>query len=176
MNTRKNIAIDKIFRQIYDEYHHKVYFFAYKRLKDKQIAEDLVQSVFLKIWEHQTALKQGKINEAFLLATARNLLIDMHRKKVFDTVSLTIQSDAQDMSEEENDISTEDKMKYVQSAIEELPERRRRIFLLSRQQGLTYKEIAEEMSISPKTVENQISRALKSLRHKLSHLFIGLLF
>ncbi len=164
-------GIEEIFSQIYRSYHGRVFLFALKRTGDERYAEDLVQTVFLKIWERQETLRSGRVTEALIFTIARNLIIDRYRKGVLHSTHLAdlqipVESDARPVD------TSDERMAVLNKAINALPTRRREAFLLSRYHGLTYREIADEMSISPKTVESQISMALKTLRKQLAHLFV----
>ena len=156
---------ERIFNQLYNTYQERIYFFVLKRTQNEALAEDIVQFVFLRIWERKKLLTQGKINEAFIFTIARNLLIDHFRKDLLKEELLnpnSIQSTNKDHEPTQNP-----KLQKLYKAINALPEKRRKIFQLSRFQGLTYKEIADELSISIKTVENQMQAALKTLRENV---------
>ena len=124
-------------------------------------AEDVVQECFVKIRQ-----QNADSSKAYLYATVRNMCIDCLRRKQIDTVEIRPQdlegyitdSDAQERSFREAELWT---------AIDSLPERCRQIFLMSKRDGMKYHEIAEELNLSEKTVEHQISKALKQLkRHR----------
>lgn len=127
-------------------------------------AEDIVQECFVKICQ-----QQATINKAYLYTTVRNLCIDCLREKKIDTVKLQPQDldgyitdpDAQERSFREAELWT---------AIDSLPERCRQIFLMNKRDGMKYHSIAKELNISEKTVEHQISKALKLLKGHKKHL------
>ena len=133
---------EKAFETLFWEYNQHVYHFVYSLLYDKSMAADLTQNVFLKIWEKHETIDPEQNFDAYLFTIARNLVY----------------------KETENRLLSE----YINSLIEELPPSRRKIFRLSRHEHLSYREIAERLSISEKTVETQLSRALRFLRDRLS--------
>ncbi len=158
------------FRKLYDAYHERIYFFALKRLADKGLAEDIVQNTFLKIWENKSYIVDDKATEALVFKIARNLVIDNYRRKVLQTEAITSKNST--VPSRDQDVLTaleeREKVDLVNATIRELPEMRRKVFEMSRKDGLTYKEIASELSISSKTVENHISSSLKFLRQRLA--------
>lgn len=160
------------YKDFFDLYASRVYRFFNGYLKSKPEAEDLTQSLFLKIWEKRASLDITKPAEGLIFIMARNLLIDHFRKaarKVRETQiweELVEAMPAQNQADEllrYNQIS-----KIYHRALEALPPRRKDIFTLSRHEGLSNKEIAERMGISIKTVENQMTEALAFIKEYLS--------
>lgn len=150
--------IDLIFQQHY----RPLCLYATHYLHDIDEAEDVVQDCFVKLISRSIMPENIK---AFIYTSVRNACIDrLRRQSPIDTeispsdLSGTISDDqAQESSFREAELWT---------AIELLPERCREIFLMSKRDGMTYREIAEELNLSEKTVEHQISKALKTLRGK----------
>ena len=139
-------------------------------LYDKSMAADLTQNVFLKIWEKHETIDPEQNFDAYLFTIARNLVYKETENRLLSeklTESLQRQlSDVDSLMEER--IDAESLREYINSLIEELPPSRREIFRLSRHEHLSYREIAERLSISEKTVETQVNRALRFLRDRLS--------
>lgn len=145
-------------------------------LKDEHTAEDVVQSIFIQLWEKEKLLTLE--NPApYLLRCVKYKCLDylksnQRKKEVF--------------LKELPDIGKEDNLTFSEADVEpllyyfaaQLPPKMRRVFLMSRQQGMSYKEIAEELNVSIKTVENQMGAALKKMRTLLKehHYFSFLLF
>ena len=161
---------EKAFETLFWKYNEHVYHFIYSLLYEKSMAEDLTQNVFLKIWEKHETIDVEQNFDAYLFTIARNLVYKETENRLLSeklTESLQRQlSDADSLTEER--IDAESLREYINSLIEELPPSRREIFRLSRQEHLSYREIAERLSISEKTVETQLSRALRFLRDRLS--------
>ena len=167
------------FQELYHKHFNGLANYAYSVLKDKDAAKDVVQDVFLDLWNKRESLSIKTSIEAYLVRAVKFKSIDFIRKdktKQQYVTKMTPSSVTITEDNEDDDEETVNKKKQLSYAIAQLPTKCRQVFLLSRLNGYTYKEIAEEMSISPKTVENQISRALKLLRQKLSDLMVLILF
>jgi RNA polymerase sigma-70 factor (ECF subfamily) len=165
------------FEDIYRLIHQKIYNFILRYVQDRSSAQELTQLFFIKLWEKRQMLHLDKPLEAQCFVIARNLVIDALRKAARDNrliESFHIQRDLITASTEEV-VLFDNLREHFEAAVEALPTKRKEIFKLSRLQGLTYQEIANQLSISPKTVEIQMSKALKMVRAKLSaflHVFL----
>ena len=161
---------EKAFETLFWKYNEHVYHFIYSLLYEKSMAEDLTQNVFLKIWEKHETIDVEQNFDAYLFTIARNLVYkEIENRLLSEKLTESLQrqlSDVDSLMEER--IDAESLREYINSLIEELPLSRREIFRLSRHEHLSYKEIAERLSISEKTVETQLSRALRFLRDRLS--------
>lgn len=141
---------------------------AYKFTKDETIAEDIVQDVFLKVLQkNNSTVLRAKLS-TYLYRAVINESIDYLRKN-----NKTVKEPLHDVhmasfnNEEPNEVYWEYMETRVKLAVSELPEKCREIFIMSKIQGLKYQEIANELEISIKTVENQMGKAYKILRDKL---------
>lgn len=155
------------FEALYEACYERVFFFVRKRTADEEVAKDLAQQTFLRLWEK--APNQGEVTEAYVFTIVRNLLHDHYRERLrrLDTGPITPEM----MATTPDEASAEDELLIaVRREIARLPSRRRQIFRLSKENGLAYREIAEELDISQKTVEHQMGAALRTLRSKLAHL------
>jgi len=156
------------FNTLYKEYSGRLYRFAVGYLKSETEAEELVQEVFTIIWEKRADLKEELSFKSFLFTIAFNII-----RKHFRTKSYFAEYFKSELNPD-LDMQTTQKItynslhQYITELVNKLPERRKEIFIKSRFQGLTIKEIAEEMKISHKTVENQLTDALKFLRTNLN--------
>lgn len=158
------------FESVYWTYNSYIFNFISSLLYDKSLAEDLTQNVFLKIWEKHETIDPAQAFDAYLFTIARNLVYkDSESRLLFETaiVVLNRQSFESDTLMEEK-IEAESLREYIDSLIEQLPPARKNIFQLSRQKHLSNKEIAEKLSLSEKTVETQLYRALQFLKQRLS--------
>lgn len=161
---------ENAFDAVYWKYSPWVFNFIYSLLYDKSLAEDLTQTVFLKIWEKRTTIDPELGFDAYLFAIARNLVYKETEKRLESeqlTFTLESRTGSTDSLTEEN-IDAESLREYIDALIEQLPLSRKHIFLLSRRQHLSNKEIADRLSVSEKTVETQIYRALRFIKQKLS--------
>ncbi len=157
------------FETIFRRYYADIVRFATSMVRDKTIGEEVGQEVFMYIWEkrHQINLHSGL--KSYLFSSTKNKSINYLKLELPKQQAMT---DLEDIDGGyESPMSTDEhgliKIK-IQNAIDTLPEKCRKIFVLSRYGGLTYQEIAEELELSIKTVENQISIALKKLKEQLS--------
>ncbi|MCU7693858.1 RNA polymerase sigma factor [Haoranjiania flava] len=162
------------FKTIYQKWKSKVYFYFLSKTKDEEAAKELTQLTFIKLWEYRSSVDIRLSTEQQLFQKARLIFIDHLRKQarernLYKTDIATIQHHqcySPHNSYEESDA--------LQLAIESLPKSRQQIFRLKYIQGYSYKEISDHLSISPKTIDNQLLKALKQLRKKLR--FKGAIF
>jgi RNA polymerase sigma-70 factor (ECF subfamily) len=162
------------FEALYRFYYPRLCQFAFRYVHSKQIAEDLVHDVFYKVWVKRGNLKSQGTLKSYLYTAVRNQALNhlekgKVRKWADDEVLIELESAEIGPSEE---LSNKELEKAITEAIEQIPERRRHIFLMHREDQLTYREIAEMLDISVKTVETQMSRSLKFLRHKLAEFYV----
>lgn len=168
------------FDLLYEQYSHKLYTFIYKLLKNETEAEEIVQEVFVKLWESRQKLDHSKLLHSFIFTIAYNHSIDLIRKQINNKKYLEHlkQSSLIDSSPSViSQVEYNELNKQVEDLIGQLPERQKQIYRLHREEGLTYSEIATRLGISKNTVENHMVKALKYLRDHLdSTLSINLLF
>jgi len=161
--------------QIYHMYSHKLYSFVFRILKDDADSEDIVQEVFIKIWELREKLDDCKLLNSFIFTIAYNNSISFIRKKISSLKYREHLRNASVIQFPDNlfsEIEFNELNYHVEKLIENLPDRQKRVYLSHRDQGLTYPEIAEEMGISRNTVENHMVKALKYLRQNLKNLLL----
>ncbi len=156
-----NNKIENIFHQYYSPLCN----YATKIISDNTIAEDIVQDLFIQLWENKK-LENIENTERFLLRSTKYKCIDYLRTKRIDN-EISLENLPEIIYTEDNDINEEDIEPLLQYYTSKLPPKTREVFLLSRKSGLTYKEIANDLNISVKTVENQMSRALRIMRELL---------
>lgn len=155
----------KVFTLLFEYYYTGLVVFADRYLHDLEMAEDIVQSVFVRLWENRQAIKSTSIRH-YLANAVKNNCIDLIRKKETEkkyTQRQTLQSTVQ-----ESDFWAENELaQMIETAINNLPPRCREIFILSRYEGLKSHEIAQRLQLSHHTVETQITKALRILRKDL---------
>lgn len=160
------------FEKIFKAYYKRLHGFAYSYLMQSEIAEDVVQSVFLKIWSQREAWDPPGTVKQYLFAAVRNEALNKIRhQNVVDEAEDEVIHTFENFKEHTHsaeDFEIKELRAAIQKGIDELPPRCRQIFILNRRSGLTYKEIAEYLDISINTVNTQMGRALKSLRNYLS--------
>lgn len=159
------------FRQVFDEYHQKLYFFILYKTKSEYIAEEIVQMAFTKLWQSRHTLQEEYTVSTQLFRMATTLLIDFLRKNN-DRDAVTARLDVPTM--EKGIDSTTEKMrgaelqKRISEAVNDLPPVRKKVFEMSREQGMSYREIAQTLCVSSKTVETHIYKALKQIKKHIS--------
>ena len=136
--------------------------------KNQEIAEDLTQEVFVSIWEKRGQLAQIENLKAYLSIAIRNRSLDYLRNQKTAQSHLSQYLKWQEQSEDESDNHLEELKQQIAQGLELLPPKCRLVFSLNRFEGLTNDEIATYLQISKRTVETQISKALKILRTELA--------
>jgi RNA polymerase sigma factor (sigma-70 family) len=141
-------------------------------LSDSEAAHDIVQETFLRIWQHRTSLKPSLSFQALVYRIGLNLMRDAFRhaktrERTIRDVPPPLPPDHADPMDAAQHAILAGELRRVMR--EELPERCRAVFQLIRLEGLTVAETAERMGISPKTAENQLTKALRILRRALRH-------
>ncbi|MBQ8530624.1 MAG: RNA polymerase sigma-70 factor [Parabacteroides sp.] len=157
------------FTTLYKQYWKQVYDFSCLYLTSVSAAEEVVQEVFIKVWESREFLREDDNFKGLLFIITRNMIFNQHRKKLNeDFYRVTVLAAMEKSYDIEDEIETNNLREYIDLLIEELPPRRREIFNLSRKENKSYKEIALLLNISEKTVENQIHEALKFLKKNIT--------
>lgn len=160
---------EEAYRMVFYRYYDSLCHYAMNFIRDKGKAEDLVQEVFLKLWTKRESLKTGSSLKAYLYKMTYHEFVTVFRKEKRYQQELDIfKFEALSPIIQESEESWQLKLKRVKEAIDSLPPRCKEIFILNKKHGLKHKEIAEQLSISVKTVENQVGKALKALRKKLA--------
>ncbi|MGV8094101.1 MAG: RNA polymerase sigma-70 factor [Mangrovibacterium sp.] len=169
----------KAFDLLYHTYSQKLYGFAFSMLKNHEDAKEIVQETFVKIWEKREVINPSGSIQAFLFSVSYHTTIDIIRKRFKDDqyrIYLQSQLPEQNNNSEGDPAYYQELIRVLDETIRELPEQRKKIYLLSREEGLSHREIAEKLNISVKTVENQINLALKKIRkHLISSDLLSLL-
>jgi RNA polymerase sigma-70 factor (ECF subfamily) len=164
------------FDMVYHRYAGKLFAFALKYLKSREEAEELVQSVFLKVWENQATLKKETSFKSYLFTIAYNEICNLFRKRKYlqNFIESAISEKPETSTEMESQIEFRFVLEQVDQIIVQLPEKQRVVFLKSRQEGKSSKEIADELGLSKGTVDNYISESLKFIRASLNDKHIAL--
>ena len=161
------------FDSLFEVYSPKLFGFALKYFKNESDAEELVQEVFVKVWENRGALKSDLSFKSYLFTIALNQIRKYFNKKATSLRYLeTLQIETESI---ENQDDYELTLKQINILIDQMPPRRRQIFTKSKLEGKSSKEIAVELNISPGTVDNQVSEALRYIRGQLKTGDLGLL-
>lgn len=158
----------KAFEALYDRYHARLYNFCLKIIRNTQEAEDLVQEVFIAIWEYREQLDESKSFPNFVFRIAKNKVLNKMKKNLSHQVYLGfLQTENQDRHDLRKDIESDELINFLQKTYQELPEKTKKIFLLSRDEGLTYREIAYKLDISENVVDYEIRKSLHHIKDQL---------
>lgn len=152
------------FEKLFYEYHQKLYFYFRKQTQSEFMAEELVQLTFIKLWKHLDRLSDEVSISSQIFRIARTTLIDTLRKEAVEREALQQAELPGEHAFTENTVYAHYLQEDIRAAIEQLPPVRKKVFQLSRIQGLSYQDIARELSISTKTVEDHLSKATKHLK------------
>jgi RNA polymerase sigma-70 factor, ECF subfamily len=157
------------FDVLYKKYCKKVYKFGYSILKSKEESENLMQDVFLNLWEHRHNVEKDSSIKSYVFTVTYNSAISIIRKKARESQFLEYLKSLQEINEDPVNLELEysELRKKLEEIIKALPQRQIEVYMLHRVEGLKYNVISERLHISVNTVENHMSRALKTIRKKL---------
>ncbi|MFB9076135.1 RNA polymerase sigma factor [Flavobacterium procerum] len=173
---------NQAFKEIYLAYYQDLCVYANSYTRDKQASEDLVQNILLRFWENRASFNVQQNIKSYLYKAVYNSFLDSVRKEK------TLNKNLEDLRysllssiNEEDPETIDERIAVLKSEIERLPKRCKEIFILNKYESLKYQQIAEKLNISINTVENQIGKAYKILRTKLSDknyltMFLSLIF
>jgi len=168
------------FNAIYAAYCYKLHEFVLRYLKQEEDAEEIVQEVFVKIWRSRDKIDIYASFESFLFTVAYNATISLLRKRLSENKSREYLRSLQQVDTTEHitgELQFRELDQKVQLLLEQLTPRQKEIYLLSREEGLTHKEIAQKLSISESTVNNHLVTTIKYLRSHIDNsLAVNILF
>jgi RNA polymerase sigma-70 factor (family 1) len=155
------------FAELFRRYDKRIFPFVLKMIKSESEAQEITQEIFIKLWDQRAKLASVDNPEAWLLTLAANHTLDQIRKRLNERNMLkrlfTLWKDASANDTEET-LHLRESASLVQAAVERLPLQQRKVFRLSREEGLNYQEIGARLEISPNTVRNHLVEALRSIR------------
>lgn len=158
---------EKAFHQVFDHYWLMLCDAAYKRLQNRDEAEDVVQNIFVRLWVRRESLNISNLSVYLFTAVRYGVLDHISRTKKGTSFYEPFVEIMKESESADDHLIAKDMLQMIYSYSETLPEKRRAIFLLHIKNRLTTKEIAEELNISQKTVQNQLNTALKGLHSKI---------
>jgi len=159
---------ERAFQALFLKYYPAMCNFARQYLNDHELAEETAQDMFVKIWEKRASLNIETSVKHYFFRSIRNHCLNQiqHEKIKKQYAKVVLESSHQDINPDQYYLEV-DLIQHIEKCIESLPPKRKEIFRLSREQGMKYKEIADTLAISVKTVEAQMGLALKHLRDEL---------
>ncbi|HRE51601.1 MAG TPA: RNA polymerase sigma-70 factor [Flavitalea sp.] len=153
------------FRTLYDHYRKKIYALGYFLTKSENSAQELVQDVFLKIWEKRRQLREIDYFNAWMRTIARNTAINYLRSRAMEKLGLDrLQTHESSNCFTENDVADREYSLLLQAAVRQLPPQQQKVYVLHRQQGICHEAIAKELHISVLTSKKYMKLALRSIR------------
>lgn len=157
------------FEVLYNRYHKKIYSYSYQYLKNHSHTEELLQSVFVSLWEHRLSLDKSLPVSNYIYRCAANKIYDFLRQKYVHGKFVEHQKNHAQTGENNTieEVYLTDLKESIDSIIDSLPPQQKNIFVMSRYKYLTNKEIANKMNISVRTVEAHIYNVIKTIRRKL---------
>lgn len=160
---------EKAFRFFFDKYYSDLCNFVNQYINNPEMAEELVQDIFVYLWEKKSDISLHTSVKAYLFLASKNKCLNYLRNTKSKIRLLEKYQNENKAVQSTSDLflESEELKEILDKSINSLPNRCREIFLLSRQSELSHKEIADKLNISPKSVENQIGIALKKLRNGL---------
>ena len=166
----KDQLLQSRFSEIFRNHEQRLYLLAFRLTKSDQFAKDIIQDVFLKVWEQRDKIHAIDNMEAWLYRLTENKAIDFLRKVAADNrLKDAIWSQLQlIMNEAEGWVEVKEYNKIIQQAINDLPPQRKLIYRLHKEDGMNYQQIADELHLSRHTVKNQLFSAIHAVRKFLS--------
>ena len=180
--TDKNIAellktdSHRAFELIYKTYYNKLCLYASLFFNDKDEVQEIVQKILVKLWDKRDELKNIESICTYLFRSVHNACLNRLRDKANISSISEIERELLELTTDSNEISfIDDKYEMLSQVIEQLPVQCKKVLKMNRIDGFTYKEIAEQLNISHRTVDAHITYAMKVLRNKLNPALIGLI-
>jgi RNA polymerase sigma-70 factor (ECF subfamily) len=171
--TRIKAGDAAAFRIVFDSYSNKLFYFSLKFLKEKESCQEVVQEVFMSLWINREKLDTQYPIAPYLYTITRRLTLNVLRQMASSQIAmekmwLNLQTTT---NETEELVFMEDLERFTEQVLGSLPKQQQLVYRMSRQQELSYDEIAEELNISRNTVKNHLVSALKTLRTQLQKAF-----
>ena len=151
------------FKSDYDAMAQLLFRFVYFKSKDKHLAQDIVQDTFVKYWDKLGFIEAGK-EKSYLYTTAKNLLLNVHAHQTIVQKHKETQKPTNSPANPHYELEILEFKRKLETAIANLPDKQREVFVMHRIDGYKYKEIAHLLDLSQKAVEKRMAQALKELR------------
>ncbi len=159
------------YSEIFERYSRLLLRHAFRLLNNKEEAQDVVQEVFVMLWEKKETLDPNKALSSYLYSSVRNRIFNLlsHQKVVVKYAESFDQFAIEGYNITDDTVRENELAKIIDREIELLPERMREVFLLNKKHGLSYQEIGEQLDISPETAKQQVYKSLKILKPKIDN-------
>jgi len=158
---------EEAFDKIYDHYVHSIYSFVIKFVKSPELAEDLTQEIFIRIWENRSQLGKVKSFRAYLFVTARNHALNFLRKASNNNVVLTEIINSYVSPQGANEMISKEYEQWLHNVLESMSPQMRTVFKLCREQNKSYDEVADLLQITKNTVKKHMVRSMRVIKGRL---------
>ena len=165
----------KAFESIFIAYYDRIRVFIFGYIKSESDAEELTEDLFVGLWEKRTSIDASKSFNSYLHTIARNAALNFLKKKYLHTAYINSTPVSEYSSTSEEDLIAKELGLLIDNVVDEMPEQRKQIYILSRNEGLNNAEIADQLNTTKRNVESQLSLALKEIRKAISIFFLTLL-
>ena len=156
------------FNQVFRRYYSPMVRFCIRYVADSDLASEIVQDLFVKLWSNREKISFNTSFESYMLTSVRNsALTYINKERSHAEANLRVFSEESDNTDPSETLQSNNLEESYRKILKDMPEKRREVFLASRYDGLKYSEIAEKLGISQKTVEAQMSAAIKQLKDGL---------
>lgn len=157
------------YKLLFDDYYEVLCNFAYGYMNDYDLSEDVVQEVFVYLWQKRKKLEIKSSIKSYLYSSVKNKCIEIIRRNKLEQkyIGEKLEEAKNNEENEEEEIDNLVRIKKLYDSIEELPKKCKLIFKMAKMEGMTYNEISSELDLSVKTIESQMRRAFILLREKL---------
>lgn len=156
------IAFEELFRR----YDRRIFPFVLKIIRIEAQAQELTQEIFIKLWQHREKLSAVENPEAYIFTIAVNRTLDQIKRRLNESRMLQRLAAVRPLihNDTEEELLLRDRAAIVQQAVDQLPPQQKAVYILSRQEGLDYDQIGQQLNISPNTVRNHLVKALQFIR------------
>jgi len=159
---------EKAFERLFHNHYGHLCLFAEHFVRNHTEAEEIVQDIFVRLWENRKRIIIATSVKNYLFRSVKNRCLNfLQHKKIETRYAEKLLSEAEQNIPDDTDFIESGLLRKIEESISSMPEKRQEIFRLSREEGLKYREIAEKLDISIKTVETHMGLAIKTLRNKL---------
>ena len=157
------------FKSIFDKYYESIRNFAYFKTGDIDIAEDIVQETFIRLWEIRNTVIENTVKSLLYAMAANNIKNHYRHKKVVLNFAMNHKPEVEENNAADSELQKQEMHEKLNSILTEMPEKSREVFLLNRIEKLTYQEIAERLGLSVKAIEKRMHEALLHVRKNLNY-------
>lgn len=168
---------EEAFAQLFYAYKDKLHGFLLGITRSEQLAEDLVQDVFLKIWQNRSSVSDVDNFNAYIYGIARNQVIDSLRRFARETYALDQLAESTSFATEGNTplnaLENKEIQEKIHEAVRQLPPQQQKVYILYKEEGLKTEDVAEQMNLSVSTIRNHMMHATSNLRRILSYSYLS---